>query len=262
MRRVGADANAARRELVSLEDGEAHPPVVTASTAPPKSQWIAVGIGAALGLIPTLLWWVGEPFSWLGLYAGVTRLITGGLLGWSIYSALVDARSTTAFHSHPLQVDIFDIRPFQRISGHSLTSALALFGGGAISLFLTSWDRASFDPSTVVFYAGLVLVAALAFYLPTRATHRVLAAARSEELTRVQQQIVAAYRSLGALPPESEDLGLLPSKLNLWKEYEERVKRTRTWPYDLSMLRTFALSVLTPIGIALAQRLLSQLFDL
>jgi hypothetical protein len=175
---------------------------------------------------------------------------------------MVGARSMTAFHSQPLQADIFDIRPFQQISRHSLSSALAFFGGGAISLFFSSWTRESFNPATVIFYASLVLVAALAFYLPTRATHRVLAAAKSEELIRVRQQIVAAYRSLEDLPAESQDLGLLSKKLDLWKEYEGRVKATRTWPYDFGMLRTFALSVFTPIGITLVQRLLSQLLKL
>jgi hypothetical protein len=262
MERVGADANAARQSLLDLDDDEGHRLAFIAPSANPRSQWTAFAIGAALGLLSTLSWLVRETLSWMGLYAAVASLVTGGLLAWSIYSAMLGARSMTAFHSWPLKVDIFDIRPFQQISRHSLTSALAFFGGGAISLFFAAWDRGSFDPATIAFYVFLVLVAALAFFLPTSATHRVLAAAKGEELIRVQQQIVAAYRSLEDLPPESEDLGLLPTKLNLWKEYEARVKATRTWPYDLSMLRTFALSVLTPIAITYAQRLLSQLLNL
>ena len=261
MERVGASANAARRALVSLDDAEYDRLVTKASIASPNGQWIAFGSGVAVGVFSTLSWLVSEELSWLGVYLLAASCVTGGLLGWSIYSAMVGARSMTAFHRLPLKVDIFDIRPFQQISRQSLASALAVFGGGALSLFFTSWERGSFNPSTVVFYGFLVLVAALAFYLPTHATHRVLAAAKGEELIGVRQHIVAAYRSLEDLPPESRDLGLLPAKLNLWKEYEGRVKATRTWPYDFGMLRTFALSVFTPVGIALAQRLLSQLLN-
>jgi hypothetical protein len=262
MERVGADADAARQSLLDLDDDESDRLAIVASSASPRSQWTAFGIGAAFGLLSTFSWLISEPLSWMGLYAAVASLVTGGLLAWSIYSAMVGARSTTAFHSWPIKVDIFDIRPFQQISRHSLTSALAFFGGGAISLFFAAWGRGSPDFPTLVFYGFLVLVAALAFFLPTSATHRVLASAKGEELIRVRQHIVAAYRSLEDLSPESKDLGLLPTKLNLWKEYEARVKATRTWPYDLSMLRTFAFSVLTPVAITYAQRLLSQLLNL
>jgi hypothetical protein len=256
MQRVGNDAQAAMRTLVSMEDDEFERLVTKAFTLTVKGQWIAFGAGAALGFLSTWAWVAREGVSWLGVYAGLVSCLTGGLLGFSIYSALSAARSMAAFHSHPLKVDIFDVRPFQQISRQSLTSALAFFGGGAISLFFSSWQRDSIGSGTAVFYGIIVLAAALAFFLPTSQTHRVLAAAKGEELIRVQQSIVAAYRSLEQLPPESKDLGLLPTKLNLWKEYEGRVKAAKTWPYDLGMLRTFLLSVLTPVGISFAQRLI------
>jgi hypothetical protein len=66
---------------------------------------------------------------------------------------------------------------------------------------------------------------------------------------------------LEELAADSKDLGILPTKLNLWKEYEGRVKAIKTWPFDLSMLRTFALSVFTPVGISLVQRLISQFLN-
>jgi hypothetical protein len=167
-----------------------------------------------------------------------------------------------ALHHQPLNVDIFDIRPFGSIGRQSLVNALAFFGGAAISLFFVSGGTTSFEAGMWVFYGVLVLVSALAFFLPMRQTHRVLAAAKEEELIRVRHNIVAAYRSLEGLADDSKDLGLLPTKLNLWKEYEGRVKAAKTWPFDLGMLRTFFLSVLTPVGISWAQRLLSQLLNL
>jgi hypothetical protein len=63
------------------------------------------------------------------------------------------------------------------------------------------------------------------------------------------------------LAPGSQELSTLSTKLGFWKEYETRVKATRTWPYDLGMLRTLFLSVLTPVAINLVQRLIGLLFS-
>jgi hypothetical protein len=215
-----------------------------------------------LGFLSVFPGTVAEGFSWTGLYWVPANSLTIGLLSWSIYAALSDSRSMAALHHQPLDVDIFDLRPFGPIARQSLVNALSFFGGAVISLFFVSGGVGTIEAGTWVFYGILVLVSALAFFLPMRQTHRVLTAAKEEELVQIRHNIADAYRSLAALPADSKDLGILPTKLNLWKEYEGRVKAIRTWPYDLRMLRTFSLSVLTPVGISLAQRLLSQLFNL
>lgn len=250
------------RTLAPMDDDEFDHLVDEAATADPRKEGIAFGVGIAIGLLVYLPGIMAEGLSWLVVYLIPTVGLVGGLFVWSIYSALAGARAMAALHQLPLQVNIFDQRPLGPIGRQSLASALAFFGGAAVSLLFFAWGEDSFGVGTLFTYGLLVLVSALAFFLPMRQTHRVLAAAKEEELVRVQHNIVAAYRSLEELPAESKDLGTLPTKLNLWKEYEGRVKAIRTWPYDFGMLRTFLLSVLTPVVLSLVQRLIAALFNL
>ena len=37
-----------------------------------------------------------------------------------------------------------------------------------------------------------------------------------------------------------------------WTVLEKRLQSTRTWPYNTEMLRTFVLTVLTPIAVGMA----------
>jgi hypothetical protein len=251
---------AAFRTLAAADD-DSFDQLLDEMTGAPRGQWLVFGIGAAIGFLG-IFQAVAQGFSWVVLYWVFANSLTVGLLAWSIQAALSSSRSMATLHQLPLRIDIFDLRPFGPVGRQSLINALSFFGGAAISLFFVAGGANSFDIGTWFFYGILVLVSALAFYLPMRQTHRVLAAAKEEELVQVRHNIVAAYRSLEELPADSKDLGILPTKLNLWKEYEMRVKATKTWPFDLGMLRTFFLSVFTPVGISLAQRLISRLFNL
>jgi len=249
-------------QTLTTVDDEVFDQFVDQADASPRGQWIAFGTGLALGFLSVFPGIMVEGFTWGALYWVLANSLVGGLLVWSIYAALTSSRALAAIHNLPLNVDIFDLRPFVPVGRQSLVNALAFFGGTAISLFFVSGGVASFGVETWFFYGILVLVSALAFFLPMRQTHRVLSVAKEEELVRIRHNIVAAYQSLEGLPANSDDLGILPTKLNLWKEYEGRVKATKTWPFDFSMLRTFFLSVFTPIGISLVQRLISQFFNL
>ena len=110
-------------------------------------------------------------------------------------------------------------------------------------------------------YGILAFMSALIFFLSMSPTHRVLSAAKDQELQRVQNNIAAAYRSLEHIPAGSQEIGALSAKLSLWQAYEGRLKGARSWPYNLSMLRTFAFSVFTPVAINLVQRLVAQWFS-
>jgi hypothetical protein len=252
---------AAFRTLVHVDD-ESFEHLLAEASSSPRGQLVVFGIGAFVGLLSLLSEVLATGFSWVGLYWILANSLTFGLLAWSIQASIASARSMAALHHQPLDIDLFDLRPFGAIGRQSLVNALSFFGGAASSLFFVSGGTTSLEAGTWFVYGVLVLVSGIAFFLPMRQTHRVLSAAKEEELVRVRHNIVAAYQSLEELTNDSKDLGILPTKLNLWKEYEGRVQATKTWPFDLGMVRTFLLSVLTPIGISLAQRLISQLLNL
>ena len=63
-----------------------------------------------------------------------------GLLAWTIYATLASTRLTNALLSQPLQIDPFDLSPFEPIGRQSLLNALVFVGGISLSLILiSSW---------------------------------------------------------------------------------------------------------------------------
>jgi hypothetical protein len=265
---VGDHALAALRTLVPADDESFDNLVEETTHSSARGEWIAFGSGVAFGLLVILRELLkngGTPGDerdiWVGVHVLLTGSLTFGLLFWSVHAALSSGRLMAALHRQPLNVDIFDQGAFEPVGRQSLVNALTFFGGAFLSLLFVAWDQESWVANAIV-YGILALVSAIVFFLPMRQTHRALAQAKQKELTRVQHNIVSAYRALEEFPADSPDLGILPTRLSLWKEYEVRVKATRTWPFNLSMVRTFTLSVLAPIAISLVQRLFSQLFSL
>ena len=82
----------------------------------------------------------------------------------------------------------------------------------------------------------------------------VLKNAKAQEQWEIQRNIIDTFR---ALKNEDKDVGALTTELNLWLQYEERLKSARTWPYNTAMLRTLFMSVLFPIIASQAQRISS-----
>ena len=184
-----------------------------------------------------------------------------GLLAWSIYVAFAGTKPMAVLHRHLEGVDVLDLSPFEPIGRHSLLASLAFIGGAAVHLFFQVGGQHIFEVGNLIMYGILAFMSALIFFLSMSPTHRVLSAAKDQELQRVQNNIAAAYRSLEHIPAGSQEIGALSAKLSLWQAYEGRLKGARSWPYNLSMLRTFALSVFTPVAINLVQRLVAQWFS-
>jgi hypothetical protein len=262
LKHAGESAIQALRPLVPLDDDDFDRLLSEATVATPKGELIAFGIGIAPGLLGNVVGWTtGGNFSWMDLYFFLGGSLVGGLLVWEIYLAMSGTKPFTVIHQHLSNIDIFALRPFEPIGRHGLVSALAFVGGGAIAAFFSYAEGEIFAVGNLITYGTLILISVMVFFLTMRGTHRVLDAAKDEELETVQLHIADAYRSLADIPIGSPDISALAAKLNLWKEYETRVKAARTWPYNLRMLRTLGLSVLTPVALNVAQRLIGMLFS-
>jgi hypothetical protein len=259
MGRISDDALEAFRPLMSLDDVSFDELIHRVAGVNPRKEILAFIIGAVVALVTTSPWRMEGGLSWVAWYFAFTSSLTLGLLGWVIYIALDGTAASHTLTRYPLNVDVFDLQAFEPVARSALVSALAFFGGGIISLFFFYPWHSVFDVETLVTYGILVVISVVVFFLPLRHTHRVLAQTKARELASVQQSIVAAYRSLDAFP--DVDLGATSTAINLWKEYEQRLKGAKTWPYNLGMVRTFLFSVLTPVAISAAQRLLSQFFS-
>jgi hypothetical protein len=75
----------------------------------------------------------------------------------------------------------------------------------------------------------------------------VLAEARKTELHAVRAQIAAICRALSQSLARDQATGTLAADLNALVSYENRLKESRTWPYNTAMLRTLLLSGLVPL---------------
>ena len=116
------------------------------------------------------------------------------------------------------------------------------------------------DLPALVLYGVLAVVTLLVFFLSMQLTHRVLAEAKTKELKEVEGSIVTLFRSLKAHKMEGGGSSSAATELNLWYQYEERLKDTRTWPYNTAMIRTLFFSVLLPAVASAVQRYVAGLF--
>jgi len=256
MRNYRSDAVEAFRQLVLIGDEAFDLLVQEASDVDDRSELLAFLLGGAFGVWSYGPWHISGEFFWLKVYFVVIGALMFGLLAWIAYTSLAGTKLDAVLHEQPLDVDIFDVRPFYPIGRYSLFSALAFVGGSVISILFLGPSQGIFNVAALSLYGVLGLVALLVFFLGTRHTHRVLKNAKDHEKQEIQQNIREAFR---ALRNENEDIVAISTELNLWLKYEERLNMARTWPYNTTMLRTLFASVLFPIIASLAQRLIANL---
>jgi hypothetical protein len=262
LERASQNAIQALRPLVSLDDDGFNRLLDGARVVTPKGELIAFGIGSAFWFLGNVGWAFTGDFYWRELYWILSSMIMGGLLVWEIYMAFAGTKPFAVLHQHLSNVDVFAFRPFEPVGRYGLAGSLAFVGGGAIAAFFNYGEGEIFSVGNLITYGALITVSVLVFFLTMRGTHRVLDRAKDEELEALRLHIADAYRSLGDMPVGSPEISALAAKLNLWKEYEKRLKAARTWPYNFGMLRTLGLSVLTPVAINVVQRLIGLLLNL
>ena len=76
---------------------------------------------------------------------------------------------------------------------------------------------------------------------------------KEQKLAGVQSLIGQTFRKLEMLAANGADTQPVATEVQAWLTLEQRLKQTRTWPYDTEMLRTLFLSVLTPLFVASAR---------
>jgi hypothetical protein len=248
----------ALRPLVAVDDASFAQMFDSASKVTPRGELIAFAIGVAIGISGVAPWEFAGEWSWMAMFWLLAVPLEMGLLAWSIYVAFAGTKPMTVLHRHLEGVDVLDLSPFEPIARHSLVASLAFIGGAAVHLFFQVGGEHVFEPGNLIMYGILASMSAFIFFLTMGPTHRVLSAAKDQELQRVQNNIAAAYRSLEHISAGSPEIGAISAKLSLWQAYEGRLKGARSWPYNFGMLRTFVLSVFTPVAINLVQRLIGE----
>lgn len=249
------------RRLVPLDDENFKRLVDRESRVDPRNEWLAIGLGAILGIVSAKASGIDEDASWLMFYWFISIVCMYGLLAWAILGAAVSTRLNNAFHRQELRIDILDLTPLETIGRQSLLLALVFIGGITLSQLLSFQSENLSSLSFWLTYLLLVFAIILIFFLNMRPTHETLSAAKLRELEPLQRQINASCRELLRRLDQNQDSGDLPEKINALVAYEQRLQATRTWPYNTTMLRTLFFSVFIPLGSVIARLLIEVFFQ-
>jgi len=214
----------------------------------PLNEWIAIGVGIALGLVINS----GNDFSGIGMlfqvYFMVSLATMYGLLAWVIYGSVVSSRTVNALFRQPLRVNIFNPAPFEAVGRMSLILAMAFVGGITLSLILSFRVTSLTEPLFWLIYLALVLTTLLIFFSSMQPAHRVLIKNRDYELSGVQRHIERLGQELLLRIDQQGETSTIASEISALAIYEQRLQGAHTWPYNTGTLRTLFFSVLMPLG--------------
>ena len=216
------------REVVRLSDEEFDRLVERATRLNLKNELLAILVGAVLGLLVASPWDLYQDFSWLILYLTLVNCIMYGLLGWVVYASIAGSRLPVVLYHQPLDIDIFNLKPFEPIGRQSLAISLAFMGGIAISLLFSDISAGILTIEFWVVYLILVIVAVLVFFLNMMPTHRVLSASKDEEIEIVERNLLETYQELKQHKSTGADIQLSAEQLNAWKISLELVDGAKT----------------------------------
>lgn len=241
---------ASLRPLSHLSDAEYAALVAGAEERNPGVEWIAFGIGLAAQVI---IFGPPDTTQPLDLYLFLSFLFMFGTLGWLVYRAVASTRLSRRLSRQPLDVDIFDIRPFEPIGRQSLLLSMVFIGGNIIGVVLVVRWEGFLKWESLIVYTVVLLITVFVFFFGMWPTHRLLSQTKKGHLQNAVDNIATAYRDLVILKVQNKATGEAESEVYTWTVLEKRLQATRTWPYNTEMLRTLVITVLTPIAVGLSK---------
>jgi hypothetical protein len=216
-------------------------------------DWGAFSVGFLGGVLLLASSPPPELHYWTMRYWTATLLIMYGALIWLIYAAMGSARWTALLHRYVLHKDPFDLTPFEPVGRQGLILAMLFVGAITLSLLFIYTRTMFLEWGNIVIYSILVLVTVLIFFTVMWPAHRILLRVKVQKLAGVQRLIGQTFHKLETLAADEADTQPVATEVQAWLTLEQRLKQTRTWPYDTEILRTLFLSVLTPLFVAIAR---------
>jgi hypothetical protein len=243
------------RPIVELTDEEFERLVAEESRLNPRSELIAVSIGALVGWFMRIGMAIGVDSPWVQAYQAIATVLMYAAIAWVIYGAVAGTGLYRALLRQPLEVDIFDISPFEPIGRESVLVSVAFIIGATLAMVFSITGQFVLEFESFVVYIFFACVAVLVFFLNLRDTHRVLADAKQRELELAQARISQAYQALKHEARDREAIQAIAVEMDAWIACKERLGKTRTWPYNTEIIRNLLISTLMPMGIAALRRL-------
>jgi len=257
------------RPLARMDDGSFGHLLAEGPMFNRRLEWLAVAMGMVAGLLLWRPWdysgfsrmWlsVGARSEWLVLYGLVASGLWGGLQGWTVYSSLSGMTLFAGLRHHPLDINVFDLRPLEPIGRWSLGIALAFIGGSALSLLFVPELTPSVE--ALILYGVLILTPVLVFFLNMLSTRQTIVAAKRRELDLVRENLAALSLTLeeGTAKGQPEHTPAVLDSIGAWVGYEERVGKVPEWPYTADIRRSLLLSTFLPLAAWLIQEVVLDL---
>ena len=210
-----------------------------------RREWIALLVGAVFVVVLSLPWgWIQF---WSDIYTFSTSIVSFSLLAWLIYDVITNTMHLTQLNRKYMKIDVFNTDALAPIAKWSLSVSFAFVGGISISVAFQSLDNLLSLPNIII-YSILVCVTIIIFFISMWSTHNAMVRAKKHELLMVRRNLEDARRNLKAQVSDGLEGGMerIYSAVATWGLYEKQVQETREWPYNASIIRRLALSILSP----------------
>ena len=243
------------RRLLVVDDDGFDRLVAETSRGSRRGEWLALGIGAAAGLVIYRPWNMPDPLLWTKLFALLTVTLMYGLLGWIMYVSLGASQVFAEMHRQPLNIDVFDPTPLEPIARLGLGISLAFIGGITLNVLFSPDPRNLTSADGLIFYGASMLAAVLVFFLTMMSTHRVMSEAKEQKLKLVRRHLADAFEQLQQRASEAnlQDMEALSDSIAAWLAYETRIKKAPVWPYTSDTIRNLLASTLLPAAARAAK---------
>ncbi|MBN1810629.1 MAG: hypothetical protein JXA14_02210 [Anaerolineae bacterium] len=262
LRHAGERVIGGLRPIVLLTDEEFNRLLAEKSHADPRGELVAISVGALVSLLTRSVWSLDLDAPWIQAYHTIATIVMYTALAWVIYLGVAGPRLNRALLRQPLQVDIFDTRPFEPVGRESLLSALAFIMGATIAMVFVVSHELVLSFENLVAYGFFALVTVLVFCLNMVDTYRVLVRAKQQELNYAQERISLAYQILKHKAQQGEDIRDVAADMNAWITCKERIGKTRTWPHSTEIVGKLLASALMPVGVAALRHVGTMLLNL
>ena len=221
----------------------------------PNRRWelAVLFIGAVFPLLLNIPWnGTMSDDTWLKVYQLILSMLLFSLLGWLIYDTIVRTMRIARLSRQDLRLDIFNTRLLSPVAVWSLGVALAWVGGISLSLIFQTWEGIT-HWQTITIYAILVSATVLVFLLSTWSTHNAIVTIKKRELSLAWNNLATASRELKSRTEQNRKEGMpeLSYTITAWAAQHKLVKESSTWPFDASIVRSLAASMLAPVIIFL-----------
>jgi hypothetical protein len=273
LKRSAARALASSRPLLPLDDDAYHDLRRRLTTMPAAPVAIATLLGMAFGTfqrqalvaphVARFHYAVDGP---LAVYEFIAvPLVTWGVIAVFTYGTLRQARLIDTIYRGYLTIDLFRVRPLYAFAAHAARTSIGLLAIGY--LWVVTYPRDLGQAVMGLFTSTLLLLTALAtalFLASLWGAHQRLEAEKQRRTADALQRLGAVLahqrelldaRSFAAVDATAKAIAGLNAELAY-------LQQASTWPWPVTMLRTFVTAMLVPLVVFVAQRILQSRFGL